>query len=245
MTSMWRRRLMVTGLLNSMIACAGTPVTEPPSVAPPDLADINAAETVPAFNTGQPEAPIPIGLAGGRGAVEADSLVWTINLDSTAPPSLLRADADGSFRVPVQAQVGDELRMHVWVDDAVSPPLDMVVSDGLLLAAPDDSTCVRTMPTQMNFGESAAGAPRTMDLLIENTCALPLDLAVALHPSASDFALSPLDDDTLAEGETTTLSVTFDPAEGPSSLRSSVLLIQIASADGGGRVAVSLWGRSR
>lgn len=245
MTSTWLRRLGFAGLLQSLIACTGTPVTEPPSVAPPELPNVNANETLPEYQAGAGDYALPIGLSGSRGSIEPNSRVWSINLDGVAPPTVLRADADGSFEVPVQARVGDELRMHVLVDNRASLPLDMILGENLVLASPDRGTCVRALPKQIDFGESGIGVAQVIDLDIENTCDSTLELAVRLHPSATDFRLGQLGESTLLPGEATSVSITFEPLPSDTLLRSSVVLLDLSLSSVDDRIAVSLWGLAR
>lgn len=241
MNCTWLRRWSVGCALSGAIACTGTPVTEPPSVAPPELPNVNAAETVPAFQ-GASDAAVGVGISGARGTVAPDSLVWLINLDGAAAPVLFRADADGSFAVPLQAREGDELRMHVLVDEVASPPLDMILGESFLLASPDHGTCVRTMPTQVDAGESPVGESNVTTLQIQNTCDGAIELDVSLHPSATDFRLGQVGETSLAQGESTNVSITFEPLAGESAVRSTVALLDIMRGTESDRIAVSLWG---
>lgn len=246
MTSTWLRRVNAGWLLFGLTACVGTPVTEPPSATPPELPQVTVRETLPEFQGAAADATTPIGLSGGPGSTEPNSLVWAINLDGVDPAVVARADADGSFEVPVAAMDGDELRMHVLVDGVPSAPLDMIFGSDLVLASPDHGRCVRTTPTMLDFGTLAAGESTSMDLVVENTCAEPIDLALPrTHPSATDFRIPLQGLTTLAEGESTTLSITFEPLPAIDALRSTVLLIEFASAAENDRMAVTLWGRVR
>jgi len=242
MTSPWIRR---TGWLASihLIACAGTPVTEPPSVAPPDLPDVRANESVPALAPGVADTSIPIGLHGGPGAVKGDALVWAINLDTEAPPVVRLADADGSFNVPIQGNVGDRLRMHTLVNDVASAPLDMTLGGELALATAANSECLAMVPTSLNLGTTQVDQVVEAQLTIENTCSDAVDVAVRLHASAADFELDASTLFSLAPGESEVLSVVFSPAEGAARLRSSVLFLRGTSAGVEEQVAVTLWGR--
>jgi len=245
MTSNWRRRMSV-GWLLLLTACVGTPVTEPPSVSPPELPQVNARETLPEFQGVAADSFTPIGLSGGPGAVEPNALVWAINLDGVDPAVVARADADGSFEVPVAAMDGDELRMHVLVDGDASAPLDMIFTSDLVLASPEHRTCATATPTMVDFGTINASDTSSLDVLIENTCAETIDISLTeLHQSTTDFALRGNAATVLGEGESVTLTITFQPRPTANALRSTVLLVDVQSATDTGRIAVTLWGRVR
>lgn len=239
-----REMSVLITLLALATACTGTPVTEPPGVAPPELPQLGAYETLPSLEPAAGDFARPIGLSGRAGAVEPDAFVWVINLDSEEPPLLARADADGSFEIPISAGPGNEMRMHVLVDGEPSLPLDMVMTETIALEAPMHGTCVRTTPIMVKFGDVAVDATDEVDLLIENTCASAIDLAVSLHASTTDFRLGQLGEAVLASGESTTLPVTFAP-EGGGTQRSGVAFIAISGESGDDRIAVSLWGTAR
>jgi Abnormal spindle-like microcephaly-assoc'd, ASPM-SPD-2-Hydin len=244
MTAHWTRR---TGWMLAsihLIACAGTPVTEPPSVAPPELPDVRANESVPALEPGVADTRIPIGLYGGPGAVKGDALVWAINLDADAPPVVRLADADGSFNVALQGNVGDRLRMHTLVGDVASAPLDMTLGTELALASPARSECLAMVPDSLDLGTVQMDQVAEADLTIENTCNDSVDVAVRLHSSATDFELDAALPFSLAPGESETLSVVFSPSAGTPRLRSSVLFLNATGADREEQVVVTLWGRT-
>lgn len=242
MNSRWIRR---TGWLASihLAACAGTPVTEPPSVAPPELPDVRANESVPAFGSGVADTRIPIGLYGGPGAVKGDALVWAINLDTEAPAVVRLADADGSFNVPIQGNVGDRLRMHTLVNDVASAPLDMTLGSDLALVTPANSACLAMVPKSLDLGMAQVAEVVEAKLMIENTCSDAIDVAVRLHGSAADFELNASTSLSLPPGESEMLSVAFSPVEGAARLRSSVLFVHASNGSGEVQVAVTLWGR--
>lgn len=243
MTAHWNRR---TGWMLAsfhLIACAGTPVTEPPSVAPPELPDVRANESVPALSPGVADANIPIGLYGGPGAVKGDALVWAINLDADAPAVVRLADADGSFNVPIQGNVGDRLRMHTLVDDVASAPLDMTLGSELALATPENSECLAMVPESLDLGMAQVAEVVEAELTIENTCSDAVEVGVRLHSSAVDFDLDAATPFSLAPGEYQTLSVEFSPSAGAARLRSSVLFLNATGAGMDEQVVVTLWGR--
>jgi hypothetical protein len=124
-----------------------------------------------------------------------------------------------------------------------SPPLDMILGEGFLLASPDHGTCVRTMPTQVDTGESAVGESNVATLQIENTCDAAIELDVQLHPSATDFRVGQVGETQLGQGESTTVSITFEPLAAANPVRSSVALLHVVRGGSEDRIAVSLWGR--
>lgn len=216
----------------ALATCVGTPLPEPPDELPkPDFGRFARDAVLP---TNFPAQPV-LTLSAGPGAVQPNSEVWIINLDSAAPPVQARADATGGFTASALPALGSErVRVIARSERQHSAPLDlqtvMLEADNPQLdAAPlaaDSLRCLAIAPEATLSLRSARGTLR-----LDNQCEVALDLTrVALRFGDQGFSLSS-PPARLEAGQQVTLTVQDERARAPSE-RLEIVLIDAAASDG-------------
>jgi hypothetical protein len=172
-------------------------------------------------------------LLGDHILVEPNAQIWAINLDQpSVPPAIVMARDDGRFVLPIFATKGDRIRILARTETEHSPPLDVIVSIDTMRRPPERQefvtpasrltiSCLRITPAEAVVFEGNAGS-----LVLENRCAVPLELSdAALRLGDRGVALGEVPD-AIAPGEQVTLS--FSDSVGPgASERLDILLLNV------------------
>jgi len=235
------RALLSLSVLSSA-ACAGTPLPEPPDELPkPDFGSfVRDVVTL----AGLPDRP-PLLLSAGPGAVQANTPVWIINLDSSDAPVQVASDSVGGFRAPpVPASASDRVRVLSRTERQHSAPLDLRtimadVSDAPLEAAPlpeSGLSCFSVTPSPTLVLRKSQGTLR-----LDNACGVTVDLTrVALRFGDQNLALSAAPA-RLSAGQQVELDLADSQGPGASE-RLEIVLIDVQAADGrSGRYAIDVF----
>jgi hypothetical protein len=197
---------------------------------------IDAVSTVPpkVGPGGRPELPA---IVGDAGSVPPGAQVSLTDLDTTLPPTIVGADADGSFLVPLDFNSGDELRLEVVRGDERSLPTDLLVSDAFEISAPARLDCLQFEP---ELSVQLKSDPPTASLSITNHCATDAVLENArLRAGVTDFSLATALPLTIPTGETGTLDVALSPPSAPPEV--DVLFVDVTADGTTVRYPITLW----
>jgi hypothetical protein len=236
------RRALVLASALCAVACAGTPLPEPPDELPRPDFDLFAQDAVGVVSL--PELP-PLMLAAGPGAVQANSSVWIINLDVSGPPVQAMADAEGGFKAPaVSASPSDRVRVIARTERQHSAPLDLRTimrdfANAPLEAAPlapTELSCLSVTPGPTLVLRGSAGTLR-----LSNECGVAVDLTrVSLRFGDQGLSVSK-SPARLGAGQRSEL--TISDSRGPAaSERLDIVLIDAQASDGRqGRYAIDVF----
>lgn len=234
----WRRGWQAAVVASIAIGagCIATPVPEPPNLEPPEIESF------------QVEVSRQVGtilIAGAPGAVEPETVVWGVDLDTADPPATTTAVADGSFALTLTAAEGDELRLQYRCEAVRSDPVDALVTGagGLersVVAA--DLACVELAPAlELDLGAAELGGEAAGSIEVRNDCGEAIRVSAArLRVETGPFELvtaPPLD---VAAGGVADVEVRFGPTA--AGLAEEVLLLE-AGAAAVDRRAVTLFGQ--
>jgi len=178
------RRVLCFAICANAVACgeqAGTPLPEPPALAPldPSLIQLKLAEESILANQ--------VAVAVEPGTLQPGDRVLVTNLQTG-----VRAESDatfnGSVRVDLTAVVGDALRVEVDVDAGRTPPTDMLY-DAEALNPLNVPSCIGVIP------DAFAVIDEPLMAGLDNGCDTPLlvDGAVLLIDDGGfEFDATPL-----------------------------------------------------
>jgi hypothetical protein len=160
---------VVAALLGS---CTATPLPEPPA-AGPDLGRVTAEESVGPLSN--PEGAVQVSFVGGPGAADPGSALRVTNLDDAGPATATRVESDGSFRISVVLQVGNELRFETVRDGTRSAPSDALAQEDFELLPSPRFDCVEVSPG-LSLRVDAGGSG---EWTVRNQCETPIQAAPA------------------------------------------------------------------
>ncbi|WP_438031188.1 hypothetical protein [Sorangium sp. So ce233] len=226
-------RWLAVLLVACVAGCGVNPIPEPP--AAPELGDV-IGDLCMVCDTWT------VDLAGGPGSARNADEIWAVSLDGTAPPAVAEVDADGSFALALEADLGDEVRVQARRGEQRSAPADLVVAQGVLKRAPRPLADCFDVEPELELPDTAVGEVSTGVLRLEHDCAEPLVIdAIALRAPADDVGVGEVSAPVvLAPGEPRDVRVELrSSAPGP---REEVLLIEVSSP-AATRRAVTLFGR--
>jgi len=216
--------------------CSISPVPEPP-VTPPTL---DTTVGVAACAT----CDAPFILQGAPGAVRDGTRIWAVNLDQTTPPVIADVAADGSYKLAMIGESGNEVRLQARRDDVRSTPVDVVLGNDSPLknASRPFADCFRVI-TDLDFGLQSPGSKVTRSITLTQSCAAPLTVSrIALRaPSAALTFVAPSTPLVLASGAPLSIDVSYSASSG--STDEEVLLVE-TSAPSKDRRAIDLAGRA-
>jgi hypothetical protein len=223
-------------LLWLIAGCSISPVPEPP-VTQPTLdgrVDIGSCATCDG----------PLFLQGGPGAVGDATTIWAVDLDQTTAPAFAGVASDGSYKLYMDGNVGDEIRLQARRGELRSTPVDIVVgNDSPLALAPRPLADCFKVITDLVFGSQLAGAKTSRAIVLTQTCGAPLTLSrIALRVASSAFILTaPATPVALESGAELTVEVSYTAQ--PGAVDEEILLVE-TSAPSKDRRAIALAGNA-
>lgn len=222
-------------LLVLLAGCSISPVPEPPATPP----SLDSQVGVAFCNS----CDAPFILQGGPGAVRDATRVWAVNLDQTQPPVTVDVAEDGSYKLFIFGEVGNEVRLQARRDDQRSQPVDVVLAnDGPLALAPRPLASCFQVATDLDFGPQAPGDKVSRTITLTHTCAAPLTLSrISLRaPSTSLSIVAPATPLELGAGS---VQIDVSYTAQPGGNDEEVLLVE-TSAPSKDRRAIDLAGRA-
>jgi hypothetical protein len=191
-------------LLLILGACTGSPVPEPPNLAPPALDRVSS----------MPSSSGSSILTGAAGAAEPGTFLWAANLETADAPVTTPVAADGSFMLSVSFRDGDELRLQVRdTEDGRSRPVDVTTPDIAEVVRPLAGCLTIEPPLELDFGTTPTGTPVTETLAIDNACGDTVTIAMVRSRSGStSFATATTTPIDVADGASASIEVSFVPA---------------------------------
>jgi hypothetical protein len=154
--------------------------------------------------------------SGEPGATSDAELVWGVNLDRIEPPVTAPTNPDGSFRLPLRAWPGDQVRLQSRRGGLRSAPRDFLLGSGspqMHIDARPEPAC-STAPLELDLGSVPVGDSRSRAVRLRAVCDEALELVVVrLRTASPAFEVSaPLLPQVIGKGEFLDVIIDFVPA---------------------------------
>jgi hypothetical protein len=155
---------------------------------------------------------LSVDIVGAPGAVPGGAELRVTGLDTSAPPTVESADADGSFLIEVAGDYGQEFRFQLVGDGQRSEPQDAVYSlPGSQTPHFEPSRRFDCVALSSGFELELPGGNATVTL--SNDCQQPVTLAnLRSRTDQALFTLTSALPPTLSPGAAATLSFEFNGA---------------------------------
>jgi hypothetical protein len=249
-THAYRLRLFVCSLpawvvATCVSACVGTPTPEPPDTLPrPDETKIFGA-MIEIDIVSTPATNISIPITGKANAVEPNSELWIVNLDSTDPPRTTRAAGNGAFGTEISGEPGDRIRLVVRTDSRHSLPLDATViktgasTYGVGQLPATALPCLSVEPANELTSVVGQGRELTRQFTLTSSCREPVDVdSATLRFGDAGFDLSA--PTRVLPGQSALLEVRISGHDDARE-HADIVLLEVSSGGQSGRYALGLW----